>query len=421
MSTRALINPAKKFGPSTELPTTCGVERNFANVLILSIGFMLLFTGFNTLQNYVTSLLPGNLGNESLGVLYAAVAMSLLVCPYVVSRLKHRKTMVLGGVLFVVYMVTLVKVYRPVVLVASVVIGFGAAILWVAQGSYLMACSPDGAKGRNAGIFWGIFQLCNVVGNLASYFVLQYLSHTWLFVILAICGALGVVVLCLLKPPYAYQDVERQPELRSVVEAPVPVNELVADMWFWIRQKPVLALLPMCFFTGFELAFWTGEFTQLMPADDIGLVLTAVGVTEVIGGVTVGPLSDLLGRKVIASAGACAYGAALVGTYFMFRESAGGWVKFVAAAGFGFGDCCFNTQVYAMLGTLFPAKSVAAFTIFQLAQNVGSMVGFLYSPLLPIHGMHGSAVQLWVQGGAVSVSVLAFWLVNDHHPLRRYP
>jgi hypothetical protein len=58
------------------------------------------------------------------------------------------------------------QIYRGVVLGASVVIGFGAAILWVALGAFLTANADEGDRGRVSGIFWCIFNMCNVFGNL---------------------------------------------------------------------------------------------------------------------------------------------------------------------------------------------------------------------------------------------------------------
>lgn len=40
----------------------------------------------------------------------------------------------------------------------SGVLGFGAAIIWTAQGKYLTDNSDNLTIARNAGMFWGIFQ-----------------------------------------------------------------------------------------------------------------------------------------------------------------------------------------------------------------------------------------------------------------------
>ncbi len=53
-----------------------------------------------------------------------------------------------------VYMGSLIKIVKWVVYLAAAVIGFGAAILWVAQGSLLTQCSPKSQRGAYTGIFW---------------------------------------------------------------------------------------------------------------------------------------------------------------------------------------------------------------------------------------------------------------------------
>lgn len=42
--------------------------------------------------------------------------------------------------------------------VASILMGFGAATLWTAQGVYLAINSNELTISRNTGIFWALFQ-----------------------------------------------------------------------------------------------------------------------------------------------------------------------------------------------------------------------------------------------------------------------
>ena len=76
------------------------------------------------------------------------------------------------------------------------------------------------------------------------------------------------------------------------------------------------------------------------------------------------------------------------------------------------GDSTFNTQVYASLGTLFTENSVAAFTLFQFLQCLGAALGFFYSPLLPVHGEHGTIAQIAILAGVGLVSVISFLFVR---------
>lgn len=112
-----------------------------------------------------------------------------------------------------VYIASLVKIIVPLVYATSVVIGFGAAILWVAQGAFLTKCSDESTRGRNSGIFWGIFQLsgtsgynvrsnCSgIIGNFSAYFILDFNEPpSVLFLVLTVCGICGVIVLLILRP-----------------------------------------------------------------------------------------------------------------------------------------------------------------------------------------------------------------------------
>ncbi len=88
------------------------------------------------------------------------------------------------------------------------------------------------------------------------------------------------------------------------------------------------------FFSGFELAFWSGEFPQLLETSSVGLVLTFTGIGEVLGkqlaclvanfllsnidllclisgGVGIGRLSDRIGRQYSLIIGGFAYGIGL--------------------------------------------------------------------------------------------------------------
>ena len=102
----------------------------------------------------------------------------------------------------------------------------------------------------------------------------------------------------------------------------------------------------MYFFSGLELSFWTGEFTQLLAdASVIGLVLTLAGVGEVVGGLVFGRLSDRLGRSASLMIGTILYGAALGLTVWMKQGGTSGTIvanaplaAYAAALCFGLAD-----------------------------------------------------------------------------------
>jgi MFS family permease len=50
--------------------------------------------------------------------------------------------------------------------------GFGAGLLWVAQGEYVTNCATDETKGFYFSYFFIIFMISQIVGNLVAGFVL---------------------------------------------------------------------------------------------------------------------------------------------------------------------------------------------------------------------------------------------------------
>lgn len=183
-----------------------------AAVLTVSVAFLMLFLAYNSLQNYATSLLPGHLGAESLAVLYVSVCAFVFSAPHIASRLGEKWTMVVGAICYLVYMASLLHIIRAVVLAAAVVIGicwhllgpiltqrslgFGAAILWVAVGSYITKSASAQELGKVNGIFWGVFQFSQIFGNLGAYLVFNHLGGSQsLFVSFVAAGSIGVILL----------------------------------------------------------------------------------------------------------------------------------------------------------------------------------------------------------------------------------
>eukprot|EP00053_Salpingoeca_punica_P025628 m.17729 g.17729 ORF g.17729 m.17729 type:complete len:456 (-) comp7980_c0_seq1:159-1526(-) len=394
------------------------------NVAIISVGFCILFCAFNTLQNYVTSLLPGSLGNESLAVLYASVCLSVFITPTVVAFLGEKRTVILGAICYLVYLASVIEVVPGVVLAAAVVIGFGAAIIWVAGMNFLRMCSHPAEYGTNIGVFWAVFQMSNVLGNLSAYFLFKHVGKTALFISFLAVGAVGTMLFFLLRP----LSQSARGSLSTATQPRQPILQEVIAILRAIFTYELLMLAGIMIFTGLELSFWSGEFPQLLPAKAIGIVLVFAGVGEVVGGTIISPLSDKMGNSAALVFGSVTYGIGMyLSTLLMhgnepephFLEAS--WVAYVAAFCFGIGDSVFNTQVFAIIPRLFAVRQdVHSFTVYQLHQNIGSTLGFFYAIGVPMHGDNGTLTQIWVQVGLLSVGTVGFVIIDRfaarHHP-----
>jgi hypothetical protein len=50
----------------------------------------------------------------------------------------------------------------------------------------------------------------------------------------------------------------------------------------------------------------------------------------------------------------------------------------------GFGDSCYNTQVYSILGTAYQDQSSSAFAIFKFVQSTSAAIAFFYSNVIEL-------------------------------------
>lgn len=252
-------------------------------------------------------------------------------------------------------------------------------------------------------------------------------SRAALFVFFVILAAAGTLLLALLRPVAAPHEgavtllagaVDGVAAAGARDDSPLGLAKAGLSQ---LRDVRLQLLCAMFWFSGFELAFWTGEFTQLLDESCIGLVLTMAGAGEVLGGVVVGKMSDRLGRSLALSVGVLAYAVGLGLTLVLKNAGAAPAgptvVPLLAAFCFGVGDAGFNTQVFALLGSMYPDAhgSGGSFTIFQFVQNLGSAVGFYIQVPLPLHGAGGTLVQLYLQASMLVTSALMFYRADCLH------
>lgn len=157
--------------------------------------------------------------------------------------------------------------------------------------------------------------------------------------------------------------------------------------------------------TGLELSFFSGVYSPSIGFTNrigesakqlVGLSGVCIGLGEVFGGVLFGLLgtkTNRLGRDPIVIIGFIVH----ILSFFLiflnlpndapfgetdniaFIDPPIPWIALICSALLGFGDSCFNTQIYSMLGGNFAKNSVAAFAIFKFTQSVAAAISFIYS------------------------------------------
>mmetsp|Transcript_4255 Transcript_4255/g.11895 ORF Transcript_4255/g.11895 Transcript_4255/m.11895 type:complete len:479 (+) Transcript_4255:50-1486(+) len=397
-----------------------GTRRELYNVIHLGVACLFLFTSFNTTQSLQSSV-NAKVGLVSLGVLYLSFSLSsILVANTLASKLGTRWSLVLGSACYVFFIGANVKVIPPVLIVTSALTGFGASILWTAQGAYLADNSDASNSGLHSGVFWAIFQVQGIVGNMAAQFLLNLetsRAELYLFGGFSALAVAAVVLLCFLRSPpprtgerckivNAMETGEGKVGADPAGEGGVPGGlALVREVFVLFVNPCMLHLEPLFVYVGVSVAVYFGAITARLSTTWLGYVMMAFAVCDTLSSIVAGRLSDAVGRLPVVLAGAVVSVLGLLVAYFAgvcedpeegtddgvsVGEADCGTTQvalfFVAAVLNGLADGVFNTQTYAMVSDHFGAQATPAFALSVFLRSSSSGVMFFLSLVVPYGG-----------------------------------
>ena len=125
----------------------------------------------------------GSFGYYLLGIVYLCISLSSIVGPAVLKRIGLKRCLILGGYgHFIFILLQVLPAWRDeyvdhdaderqnllekvltnetfnivIMIIGAILNGFGATMLWVAQGEYISKCSNEDSKGFFFGYFWSI-------------------------------------------------------------------------------------------------------------------------------------------------------------------------------------------------------------------------------------------------------------------------
>jgi hypothetical protein len=205
-------------------------------VILLAFGFFSLFLAYNTAQLLQTAV-NGSSGYTCLGLVYGWFSVSSLVAPYFIFRYGACCLLAPSGVAYVMMTASYLVPESSVFLLSSCMfVGVSAAFLWTSQGSYIGACAAAMAKSTGRAMtdcaselnatFYSIFACSGGVSAAFSYAFLSLAgpdSIKALFVVLTLCGCVGIALLALLAEPAAPHAAAMR--LRAAAPAPPPDGE----------------------------------------------------------------------------------------------------------------------------------------------------------------------------------------------------
>lgn len=95
-------------------------------------------------------------------------------------------------------------------MIAVILTGFCAAILWVAQGKYFTKCATIESRGLYFGRFWSFYSGSQILSSLFGFLLLHakigHLDKTWFHVVMATISFVAVIIFSRVKLPYVHSS-----------------------------------------------------------------------------------------------------------------------------------------------------------------------------------------------------------------------
>ncbi|XP_032881581.1 protein unc-93 homolog A [Amblyraja radiata] len=409
------------------------IEKETKNIIVVSFGFLLLFTAYGGLQTVQSSLNSDEgLGLASLSVIYAALIISSMFLPPIMIKYFGCKwTIVMSMCCYVTFSIGNFYPTWYTLIPTAVILGLGGAPLWSAKCTYLTICGNRYAAKFNKvsenvvnhyfGIFFLIFQSSAVWGNLMSSLIFQYTSSNGNITAehLSYCGAANcpaydsiinenvtqasysASTIYLLSGIYTgvgisgvifvaiFLDQFDKKEVNEFKKQKINMcTHLVATLTH-LKDKRQILLIVMTMYSGFEQGFLAGDYTKAyitcaLGIQYVGYCMICFGASNSIFSLTFGKLAKYTGRIPLFFFATLVNLASIISLLLWKPHPDQLPVFFVFPLLWGMADAIWQTQTNALYGVLFLEHKEAAFANYRLWESVGFVIAFAYANFICI-------------------------------------
>ncbi|XP_053316044.1 protein unc-93 homolog A-like isoform X1 [Spea bombifrons] len=432
------------------------MDHYLKNIIVVSFGFLLLFTAFGGLQSLQSSLnADEGLGVASLSIIYGALIISSVFIPsIVIKKIGCKWTIVASMCCYITYSIGNFYASWYTLIPTSMILGFGGAPLWAAKCTYLTVsgnryAEKAGKVGKDIvnqyfGLFFLIFQSSGVWGNLISSLIFgqtptsgynastssydhcgandcPYLNITnetttttqpaksLIYTLLGVYTGSGLLAVALISIFLDNIDLKRENEKDGSEEEPF-WKKILATIRH-LRDKRQCLLIPLTMFSGFEQGFLAGDYTKsyvtcTLGIHFVGYVMICFAATDAVCSLLFGKLSQYTGRVFLFYFAAVTNVACII-TMLLWRPHPDQLaVFFVLPALWGMADAVWQTQTNALYGVLFDDHKEAAFANYRLWESLGFVIAYGYSTFLCV------SVKLYILLAVLIVSMVLYECVE---------
>ncbi|XP_075978182.1 UNC93-like protein [Anticarsia gemmatalis] len=406
--------------------------RIMKNVVIISLAFMVQFTAYSGAANLQSSInAEAGLGTASLAAVYAGLIFSNIFLPVVMIKWLGTKWAI--SLSFITYMPYIAAQLYPrfyTMIPAALFVGLGGGPLWCAKCTYLSVTaeahsriskiSAEALLVRFLGLFFMIFQMNQVWGNLISSLVLSSGDNAAAVtsvnesMIPVLCGAnflpsadagealppqppekiqmlSGIYLACMagaaLIVAVGVDSMKRYDSGRSGSGTGMSGMALLAVTLKLMAEPTQLLLVTINIFIGLQQAYFGADFTAAFVScavgtGYVGFVMMTYGLADAIGCVLTGYLAKITGRLPLICGAAIGHAALFIAVLTWRPHAGDAYILYLIAVLWGLCDSVWIVQINAYYGILFPGREEAAFSNFRLWESVGYIIAYILSPYL---------------------------------------
>jgi len=162
----------------------------------------------------------------------------------------------------------------------------------------------------------------------------------------------------------------------------IPVSVRLMQTVRIMAEKPMLYLYLAMIYSGVSQTVMSGVFPATRPQGEVGYIMTAFGAADVLGSFVAGYLSDKIGRLPILLTCAASF---TIGSMLFLLQTVNvvsdyKVVSYIIAIFFGVADSGFNTQIYAMIGVVFPGRVESAIGGYKFLQSGAAATLYFLGP-----------------------------------------
>lgn len=409
-------------------------------MLFISFNFLVLFTAYaggqNMLAEVYSQLGFTNLGRFVLFAIYFGLTLNCLFAPTIVKALGYRVSLAGGSFFYALtFMVGGFITYcgeehgsqlfycgnETLIYSVSIAVGMlngaGGAVMWNAQCGYVSGLTEESRRGTYFGIFWSVFQINQIIGNVLSLVVLKFFNRFLYFCTLTVlCLVATVLLMCV-------ASIEVQDTNTAAQDGEKSLWMKVKEIWNIIFVKNMWAVMVQMFMSGAIIAFYSGYLSKVVRATidtsdapdtnfKIAAVFVTLGFGEVLSGYTFGKLSDRVEKANLSIVANVSSELALGFTILALFTTNYGYL-FPAGFFWGFTDTSTQSVITAFISKDF-SGSLEGFAMYRIMQSGAACLGYIIASSLNDSPLYIFTLMIWPVA-MLSIITMAVAAKNPSH------